>query len=70
MARRVVHWRRLMAPFTVFKIKSGTVCWGTQEAKVWPWLVFQGSQRERAIAFSSWDKAFSYAIKQAMKGSR
>jgi len=59
-----------MAPFTVFKIKPGTIGWGTQEAKVWPWLVFRGSQRERAIAFSSWDKAFSYATKQAMKGSR
>ena len=59
-----------MAPFTVFKIKPDTVGWGTQEAKVWPWLVFRGSQRERAIAFSSWDKALAYAINQTMKGGK
>ena len=59
-----------MTPFTVFKIKPGTVGWGTQEAKVWPWLVFRGSQRERAIAFSSWDEALDYVCKQIVSGVR
>jgi len=59
-----------MAPYTVLKIKPGTVGWGTREAKAWPWMVFLGSQRDKALCFSSWDKAFSYATKQAMKGPR
>ena len=59
-----------MAPFTVFKIKPDTVGWGTQEAKVWPWLVFRGSQREMAIAFSSWDVALDYVRKQIASGAR
>lgn len=50
--------------YGIMRIRPGMPGYNSLYGHQFPWIVFQGSQRVRGRAFSTWDKAMKYVARQ------